>query len=258
MKPRNGLLLIILAITTNFIHAQETGWRKIENTAFASKEKLIFNIRWGMINAGEAVMEVSGIETINGHDSYHIITTAKSHPFFDGMYKVRNENESWIDLTSFCSLKYIQNQREGGYIKKQSLFFDYIEMKYTMIEHGNDLNDIKTVQGAIPMYTQDVLSSLYFLRTQPLEQGKEYYVNTQSGSINYPLRIVVYKKETVQVPAGKFECYVVEPFLMKNTGIFRSRGQVWIWFTADSRKIPVLMKSKFLIGSITAELISIQ
>ena len=49
------------------------------------------------------------------------------------------------------------------------------------------------------------------------------------------------------------ECIVVEP-IMRVEGIFNQQGRLKIWLTDDQRKMPVLMKSKVLIGSIDARL----
>jgi hypothetical protein len=47
----------------------------------------------------------------------------------------------------------------------------------------------------------------------------------------------------------------VEP-LLKSTGVFKSQGRIRVWITADERRLPVLMKSKVFIGSVSARLVS--
>jgi hypothetical protein len=46
---------------------------------------------------------------------------------------------------------------------------------------------------------------------------------------------------------------VVEPVL-KSEGIFKSKGQTFIWISDDKRRIPVQVKSKVPIGSILVSL----
>jgi hypothetical protein len=55
------------------------------------------------------------------------------------------------------------------------------------------------------------------------------------------------------VGAGAFDCLVVEPVL-KYSGIFENKGKLTVWVTDDQRRIPVLMRSKILIGAISAVL----
>jgi len=56
------------------------------------------------------------------------------------------------------------------------------------------------------------------------------------------------------VPAGEFECFVVEPVLRIGTGIFQAKGRLLVWLTADSKKVPVLMRSQIVVGSVEARL----
>jgi len=61
-------------------------------------------------------------------------------------------------------------------------------------------------------------------------------------------------KETVKVPAGKFDCIIVEP-VMRTEGIFKAKGRIKIWLSDDRYKIPVKMQTEvFFIGSVTAKL----
>jgi hypothetical protein len=46
---------------------------------------------------------------------------------------------------------------------------------------------------------------------------------------------------------------VVEP-LLQTVGVFKHQGKLKVWLTNDRLKIPVLMKSKIMVGSIEAEL----
>jgi len=51
------------------------------------------------------------------------------------------------------------------------------------------------------------------------------------------------------VPAGTFDCIVVEPAL-KFEGLFQQKGKVTIWLTDDEHRVPVLIKTQIVIGTI--------
>ena len=53
-------------------------------------------------------------------------------------------------------------------------------------------------------------------------------------------------KETIEVPAGTFQCVVVEP-IIKTSGLFGDGGQAEIYFTDDDRRLMVYMKSRVKI-----------
>ena len=93
----------------------------------------------------------------------------------------------------------------------------------------------------------------YYVRTQNLQIGESLYFDSFADGKLYTLEVKIIKKETVSVKAGTFDCIVVEP-LMQAVGVFKHQGNLTVWLTDDRLKMPVLMKSKVLVGSITAEL----
>ena len=60
-------------------------------------------------------------------------------------------------------------------------------------------------------------------------------------------------RDRVTTPAGAFNCVVIEPVLRAG-GIFKNKGRLVIWLTDDERRMPVLMRSKVAIGSISVVL----
>ena len=71
------------------------------------------------------------------------------------------------------------------------------------------------------------------------------------------MEVIVHRKETIEVEAGKFKCIVVEP-IIRGEGLFKKKGSLRIWLTDDEKKIPVQMKSEVFVGDITTELIKIE
>jgi len=68
----------------------------------------------------------------------------------------------------------------------------------------------------------------------------------------------VIKRETIKLKNGKYDTYLLEPELKDLSGVFRKskNATIKIWITADKRKIPVRIKSKVIVGSFVAELVS--
>jgi len=162
---------------------------------------------------------------------------------------VRDSNESWIDAQSLSSLKFVTNISEGNFQKTETLVFDQVNRTYEIVE--------KKQSGKTPAWVQDVLSSLYYLRTKKLSVGKSYKFDAQSGDKSWPLTARVSAKEKVLLAMGQFNCFVVEPQIREGAGIFQSNGELKVWLTADKKKMPVKMSSKIPIGSIVVEAESI-
>ena len=148
-----------------------------------------------------------------------------------------------MDTTELVSLRYEKHVREGKYKSDRVVIFDQRGHR----AYYEDKN--------IPIAprTQDVLSAFYYVRSLPLKVGHTIALANHTDGKNYPLLIKVLGEERVKVEAGTFDCIVVEPFL-RAPGIFRQKGRLTVWLTNDKYKIPVLMKSKAVIGSVSAVL----
>jgi hypothetical protein len=218
-------------------------FRDVENKAFKVGERLEFEIVYGFVRAGAATMSIPDTHWVNGRPCYHIVTTAESSKFFSNIFKVRDRVESYIDMGGIFTWKFEKHLREGHFRAD----------KY--VEHDQLNNRVITGKDtmAVPPYVQDILSTFYYSRTFVFKPGEFFDIDNYADGDVYPLRILIYRKERVEVPAGKFDCVVVEP-VFRGEGLFNQKGKLTIWVTDDERKIPVLMKSKIIIGSIDAKL----
>ncbi len=220
-------------------------YRTIPNKAFGVGEKLVYAVRYFGITAGFGILEVKGIETVNGRKCYVIEATARTAPFFETFYRVKDIITSYMDIMGMFSWKYSKHLEEGGYRNDSHMDFFHKE-KYAKKKDGT--------KCSVPSFVQDVLSELYYYRTTFTGREDEMFIDTASDECkSYQIVVKKIGEEKVSVDAGRFDCYHVRPFL-KYEGIFRQKGDVDIWMTKDGNKMPVLVKSKIVIGTIDAVL----
>lgn len=215
-------------------------------------EKLTFKLQWGVLTLGEATLGVSEIVDFNGQPAYHIISTAKTYPFGDRFYKVRDINESWIHVGDLRSLGYSKKLREGKFFRDEWVIFDY-DNKTWLSKRVNKDASFKYSTGTLPGAVQDILSAIFMIRPEPLNVGDEvvFDVNTKK---NWPLKIKVLRKTTIRVPAGRFRCVIVEPVL-REEGLFIQKGKkMQVWLTDDKRHIPVMLRVDIILGKISGYL----
>ncbi|HVP14905.1 MAG TPA: DUF3108 domain-containing protein [Terriglobales bacterium] len=211
---------------------------------FRPGESLRFSVQYGFIHAGSAWLEVPGIREYRGHQVYELLARAESNAFFSRFYKVRERIESSWDPHGRYSLRYFEDRREGKFRQRTDVVFD------------PDRHVARYSDGAaypIPPGVQDALSSFYYTRTRPLPLGGSIVFHYHASRKSQPLQVKVLGRERIETPAGTFDCVAVEPILRAG-GIFRSTGRLVIWLTADERRMPVLMKSKVIIGSVSVVL----
>ncbi|NOY87614.1 MAG: DUF3108 domain-containing protein [Deltaproteobacteria bacterium] len=238
------LLAAVLALTSPVPYAHS-------QSAFAPGEKLDFVLKWNGIAAGDSTMSVEKMPPSGGKSLFRIVSTAKSRSLIDIIYPVRNRYESHFDPVSGLPQKYIARMREGGKRSDRVLIFDQKRHIVTRIEK-KDGRTKSRIYKILPS-TQDTLSSLYVMRNETLRVGDRVGFRVFESRKNYELIVEVLGKEEIKVAAGRFQTLKIHPIL-KYEGIFRRKGDLFIWITDDSRHIPVLMKSKIAVGSISAEL----
>lgn len=221
------------------------------NNAFREGEELEFDLSWFGVKAGTATMKVERRLQMNNRPVYKIVSRAKSADFFSVIYPVDNSIESYFDVEGLFSWRFRVKQREGSFSRDKELIFDYDKMwaVYT--------KDDKVTVYDLPGKVQDALSCFYYVRTQPLEIGKNLIVPTFENKKFWEVEVRVLKKEKVVTPAGTFDTIMIHP-LLKFKGLFQNKGDIYLWVTDDHRRLPVMMKSEIKIGSIKAVLTSVR
>jgi len=203
-----------------------------------------FSIDWNGLNGGSSLMQVQNLQRVAGRRAYRIVSKTESNSFVSKFYKVRDRAESYIDAESLYTLRFIKHLREGGYKSDVDIRFDQANRKAAY-------SDGKTFDVAAGVH--DVLSAFYYIRTRPLPDGATMVVPTHDNKKSYEMEVKVHKRERIEVPAGKFNCVLVEPIL-KSEGVFKSKGSILVWLTDDERRMPVLVRTKVPVGSINVAL----
>ena len=203
-----------------------------------------FSIDWNGLNGGSSLMQVQNLQRVAGRRAYRIVSKTESNSFVSKFYKVRDRAESYIDAESLYTLRFIKHLREGGYKSDVDIRFDQGNRKATY-------SDGKSFDVAAGVH--DVLSAFYYVRTRPLPDGATMVVPTHDNKKSYEMEVRVHKRERIEVPAGKFNCVLVEPIL-KSEGVFKSKGSILVWLTDDERRMPVLVRTKVPVGSINVAL----
>ncbi|HYM19471.1 MAG TPA: DUF3108 domain-containing protein [Candidatus Kapabacteria bacterium] len=221
--------------------------RTIPNNAFAVGEKLTFDISYGFITAGQAMMTIPDYKYINGRQAFEINTYAVSTETMDNIFRVRDKYSTFLDVDGLYPHRFEQHVREGKYSKDYDAFFD---------QQAGTAETDDGQKYKIPRFVHDILSAFYYVRALDLRQyhkgDKITLQNFYDGNV-HPLDVMVRGRQQVQVGAGTFNCVVVEPLVVAG-GLFKNEGSIVVWLSDDENKIPVKMSSKVVVGSISVEL----
>ncbi|TFG95619.1 MAG: DUF3108 domain-containing protein, partial [Calditrichales bacterium] len=164
---------------------------------FASGEKLTFQLSWGFIPAGEAVLEVMPIKTIDGIQSYHFVLTARSNPFVDVFYKVRDRIDAYVDLNMTRSLLYKKEQHEGSTKRDVVVNFNWDNHTAQYFNFNKMEKTIAIIPGSFDPLSVFFYSRLLDLKvdemvTSPVTDGKKCIIG----------KAKIVKKEKISLASG--------------------------------------------------------
>lgn len=217
--------------------------------AFGTHEKLIYDLTWTGIKAGTATQEIttSGAET-------RIVSTARSADWITVFFPVEDRIETVLTGNSPSRIglpkSYHLKISEGSHRRDKEVHFDHAK---GVAHYKDNLNGDKRVIP-ISASTIDTLSSFYFVRTLKLEVGKSVFLTILDNMKIWNVEVQVLRKEKIKTKLGSFDTIVIKP-LMQSEGILDKKGDMFIWLTDDQRLLPIKMKTKVKVGSITATLV---
>jgi hypothetical protein len=248
-----GFALLLTTLLGTFAFSSFT-IAKENRYPFSPGEKLTFQVRWAFIPAGEAVLEIYPIETMNGRNVYHFVLTARSYPIVDLIYKVRDRIDAYTDEKLSHSILY-KETKEGKRKRKVVVSFNWEKGEAQRSNFGEKRAPIPVKPG-----TFDPLSVYYALRLHDLKENMEIEKPLTDGKKWILGRARVVKREKLTVLSGTYDTYLVEPSLEHIGGVFKKSkdAKLQIWVTADARRIPVKIKSKVAVGSFVGELVSVE
>jgi len=220
---------------------------------FHPGEKLRYDLRWTIIKAGEATLEVLPFETINGVRAYHFAMMAKSTSFVDVFYKIRDRIDAYADTDMTRSVFYRKKQREGKTHRDIEVSFDWKKKEARYSNFGNKRDPVPLPAGAF-----DPLSAFFHTRFMDFRENMVIERPVTDGKKCIIGKVTVIRREKTEAGGKIWDTWLLEPELKHIGGVFeKSRDtKIQLWVTADTRRIPVKIKSKVVVGSFTGELVS--
>jgi len=223
------------------------------NNAYQDGELLTYRVYYssplGDFTAGTAKMKVEDLKSGN-KELFHLTGTGSTKGFFDWFFKVRDRFDSYINKQTLLPEKFIRHTNEGSYHFEDEVNFD---RKANLAFSSRDTT-------AIPTDVQDIISSIYFLRTLSVDvfdKDSLYYVSFFLDDSVYNTVIRFVAKGLVQTKWGKIPCIQVSPTLLTGN-VFSDKYGMSVWVTDDENKIPIYAESKIIVGSVRMELIDFE
>jgi hypothetical protein len=219
---------------------------QIQNNPFTRflNERMKFDIYWMGIYAGSATIKVKG-------DSNEISITSQvnSASFISNFYYVNDRAESIIvnGRPKHFHLVQIEGKHQGN----KEVFFDYDAGEITFINH---LKNKTTFHKGINKIFMDALSGFFYLRSLPVNLNQSIFIDIFDSDKFATVEVQPIKEETIETANNKqINTLVIKPVLTTE-GLFKRKGDIFIWISNDDKKIPLKIETKVSFGKVVAEL----
>lgn len=221
--------------------------------------RYVISYKWGLIHkdAGDATLSLR-----NKNGIYSVMLSAKSRPWADKFYSVRDTLLGQIRVSDFRPVSYTKITHEKGKYGRD-------EIKYELSGHAtkghvrkyrlkNNVTSEKsaTLSATGPVY--DMLSIFYYLRRldySQLNRNKIFSSTLFSGDKKETVKIRSLGIEKIRLRDKSVrEAYHIK-FRFTSEGGKKSSDDIDTWISTDSRHIPLYLVGHLPVGEVRAYLV---
>jgi len=170
-------------------------------------------------------------------------------------FRFHEHVESAVDPDPFTVLRTSKLEEQGKRVRASEAVFDHEARKVIWTERDPNQSQMprtSAVEFSEPI--QDILTIIYFLRTQKLEVGKSFDVPLSDSGRVFRFSVAVVERKQLNTVLGRVSAVRIDLALFGDNGVVRSRGSLSIWITEDSRRLPVKAQLKVDIGTFDIKL----
>ena len=231
-------------------------------------EKLGYRIKiLGFITVGYAEMSTS--QPTQEYDRNVLILKARTWTtdFVSVFHPVDDRIVAYWDLEKQRTLWSQKQILHGSFKRQYEAKFDFVSRNLFWTQEGYPNNKTggqrEGVLAKIPPDFMDMLSAVYYCRITPEtgSPGSTYLIDLFDDLKKTTLKMEILRKEEIEVKINdqiqRISSLVVRP-LYQTTGLFRSKGDLTMWISDDSRHWPLRISATVALGTAEAELFEVK
>lgn len=246
MYKRIFILITLLAAMVIQTHAAVT----------FGNEELSYRVtyKWGIIRKTAGSARIN----LNKHnDCYSAVLTARTQPWADRIFMVRDTLSGRMRLSDMSPLLYDKSTHEENVYRHDVIRYSYNGDRITA--RCNNFRENKEhviTRRDTTLYAKmpgcDMLSVYYLVRRLPFETmkpGTVFRANIFSGKKLEYLAIIYDGDETIKLNGHKHDCYRIH-FTFSSERLKESSAPMKAWLRKDRTRVPVKLVGSLPIGQI--------
>lgn len=227
---------------------------------FRVGEKVVHEVSYFKMKAGEMTLSVKPFATVNGRKNYHFQLGLKTSSVFESFYSVDDFVSSLVDFERMVPSVYTLHVKETNQLKEARFLMDWDKLQASYWEKKvtkKDGPEEKKDKWEIQLHTQDVFSGVFYMRVFPWKVGDSHAFRVADNGENLIFRAKALRREKISTAAGDFQTIVIKPEV-ELQGQFKPVGDIFFWLSDDDRHLILKIESKIKIGTIVSEVIRLE
>jgi hypothetical protein len=257
VKIRKITLMLIAFLSVTPLTAQQ-GDCEIENFSFQYGERIDYTIYYHLagiwVKAGEVYFKVDSSNIANSA-YYHFDSYGQTFSKYDWIYRVRDHYETYTRVKDFRPLRFKREVNEGSTHIREDYLFNHkdqtVKTLRQMEEDGPFVKDTVPYEGC----GFDVLSMIYYARNidfTGVAIDQRIPIKMFLDNAMHESYIRYLGKDQLKIKdVGAFKVIKFSPLLIEGT-IFNAGEDMTVYVTDDENRIPLLIETPILVGSIRA------
>lgn len=168
--------------------------------------------------------------------------------------------ESTVESKSFQIMRTTKLDEQGKRVRTSEAVFDRAADKitWTELDPNNTARPPRVVSSPLADASHDIITAIYFLRTQKLVPGQTFELSiSDSGAVyRVPVKVLAEKKRFKSI-VGRVAVVRVEIEIFGKGRLIEQDGRMSIWMTNDERHLPIRARFDGDLGTLDINLKSI-
>jgi hypothetical protein len=208
----------------------------------------------GVVRVGE--LQYSVERPMSGGKVLPLVARARNTARFGPLQRLVAAGLSWVDARTLLPERYREESDEDGRRHVSDTRLAPAGPQVVM-----ELTDgVQTGRATFERRGEafDALSALYYLRAARLSPGDRYCFDMVANGKYWRVEGKVgAATEPLEVPAGRYQALRLEATARRADGQGKSRP-LWVWLSADRRRLPLAMVSEVDLGPVSAKLTAVR
>ena len=249
------LLRSIISLTLLLMAASASGAGKAPSTGESLNYRVMY--KWGLVNKQAGTVNLS-VNPAKSSSDFTGLLTAKSAPWADKLYKVRDTLRGTINRLSLEPSIYEKMSHEGGDHRHDVVRYSRSGSKVsahctrTKLDGNGNPKESTTIDLEAEGLTLDMLSAFYYMRSldyAKMEPGATTTLNVFSGKRKELLTITYAGKVTIELDGAEVTTYHIR-FKFTGKGGKKTSDDMDAWLSTDQGHIPLKMVGKLPVGQV--------